>query len=144
MGEGSTRIVYLDKKNPEFVIKRAKSLPAYANWREFLVSHALEGTRYRELFAKVHDVSRTGRYLVMQRMEPLKGGERIPSLPNWFTDRKPKNLGREGCYVRVLDYAQTNLERVLSDAPCVAWPSGDEISEMAHLLGRLNQIESEP
>jgi hypothetical protein len=53
-------------------------------------------TKYRDAFGRVHAISTSGRYLMMERLDDIAKDDYpdSPDVPNWFNDNLPKNFGK--------------------------------------------------
>ncbi len=94
-----------NKKNckeeiPQYVIKVAHSYEAlemYAgiesNISEYKTWHHFKDTELGKFLAPVHSISNCGRYMIMQRVHPIKSFPASLKLPDVFSDVKPSNWG---------------------------------------------------
>lgn len=136
---GSSRRVYLFNGDDDLVIKEGRSLPFAANKTEWQIWEEIVGTEMADIFAECHAISTTGKYLVMERLDPDLGNQERPATPVWLTDRKASCLGvsSKGA-VKVLDYGQSNdFEGLRSKAPLQPWPSSSEVNRMGDIMSKL-------
>lgn len=136
---GSSRKVYLFKGNDDWVIKEGRSPPFAANQKEWQIWREIVGTEMADIFAECHAISTTGKYLVMERLNPDLGNKERPDTPVWLTDRKASCLGvsSKGT-VKVLDYGQSNdFKDLRSKAPLQPWPSSSEVNRMGDIMSKL-------
>lgn len=112
IGRGTSRDVYeiVDEQNDK-VLKVCSRPSNYTNWAEILIFNSASDTD-KDHFAKVISWSRSGKFLVMERLKPLVtgdiGGHKAPMC---ITDKKPSNFGRDNTgKIKMLDYAAFNFE----------------------------------
>ncbi len=70
----------------------------------------------KNLFAACHEISETGRYLMMERLTALDQSDRVElaKFPDWLNDRKPSAFGKVADKIKVMDYGAINLYAVLN------------------------------
>jgi hypothetical protein len=131
LGEGTTRKVYALPGHTDKVLKVAKDGSNAANWVEAVVYWSLtDKTGFGEVLA----ISRSGKYLVMERLDDLApNGAAGQQVPNWWTDRKSKNFGRSPVSgaVKIRDYALVNLNLGV----LTPMPSAEDNAEMRKWMG---------
>ncbi len=137
--KGSSRIVYIFNGTDDLVIKAGRSAPFAANRKEWEIWKEIADSEMANIFAKCHAISDTGKYLVMERLNPDLGDQERPATPTWLTDRKASCLGvsSKGT-VKVLDYGQSSdFEGLRSDATLQPWPSLSEVNHMSDIMHKL-------
>ncbi|QHE87231.1 hypothetical protein [Hydrogenophaga sp. BPS33] len=111
IARGSTRDVFEIPDHPDKVLKSANVPTNYANWAEMVVYHSADENQ--RFFAKVHSISWSGKFLVMERLSRVTFAEVSPVLhtfPRFINDRKPVNFGKDSeGNIKMLDYALVNL-----------------------------------
>lgn len=103
LGEGTSRLVYEIPGHDDKVIKASKLEANFSNWSEIIAYHY---NRDDGKLAEILSWSWSGKYIVMERLTPLKPGEASEyNFPEYLTDRKPSNLGRDkDGAIKALDY----------------------------------------
>ena len=116
---GMTRVIHNVIGHPELVMKVSlDSGSTAANWNEYLISSSLKDKTepVAQLMANVEAISATGKYLIMERLQPLNGALRGNKYPYWLTDRKPDAFGMTATgIVKICDYGNLNLVGILAD-----------------------------
>ena len=108
IARGSSRDIYPIPDHDDKVLK-VMTLPSNAvNWFEVVTYHA---ATHKDHFAQVHSWSRSGKFLVMERLTRIKlqdlSGQ---TFPEFLNDRKPENFGRSlSGQIKVLDYGMIDL-----------------------------------
>jgi hypothetical protein len=104
LDEGSSRIVHATGDGL-YVVKVARTdRDLESNWIEITAYLYYESDRSR--IAAVHSWSRTGRFLVMERLDMTPVSINEFEYPYWITDRKHSNIGRSPTgELKVCDYA---------------------------------------
>jgi hypothetical protein len=106
---GTTRSLHEIPGYPELIMKKAVNSPL-VNWTEHLM-YKWCGERGNDLpLAKVESISKTGKYLVMERLCTA----RPPSIPEfgppWLTDRKTDAFRTDSTgTLKICDYGSVNL-----------------------------------
>lgn len=122
---GNHRDVFIHPNDTTRVIKRAKYDFAGANLIEWFVWAGVKADHRAKLFAPCYQISHTGRFLVMQRLDKLTKDRwaDAPVMPVWFTDPKPENFGILDGEVRCLDYGTIKWPDWLNtaDGPPMTW-----------------------
>lgn len=106
---GTTRTIHEVSGNPDLIVKKAKN-STLPNWTEHLMYMWCGKLSNRLPLAKVESISKTGKYLVMERL-CTDSPTSIPKYgPPWLGDRKPDafRTDRRG-NLKVCDYATVNL-----------------------------------
>lgn len=109
IARGSNRDVYAIPEHDEKILKVANRQVNFANWSEIIThQHRKEAGDLAEIFSW----SWSGKFIVMERLSPLGPGDfEQYSPPEYLTDRKPENFGRDsGGRIKVLDYASLKSE----------------------------------
>lgn len=92
IGEGTSRKVHEIPEHDDKVLKVSNIASNYANWCEIV---AYQHNKGDGKLAEVLSWSWSGKYVVMTRLGPLQAGEASEyKWPEYLTDRKPSNLGR--------------------------------------------------
>jgi hypothetical protein len=115
IGSGCFRDVYVNNLNPKTVIKvqHDYSEPNAHNMMEYIISEKffLEN----DIFAPVHCVSKSGKFLIMERTSPVSEKEfrewleKTP-LPNFVNDIKSSNVGWLDDKIVIHDYGVILLD----------------------------------
>jgi len=127
--KGTTRDVY-EIPGENKVLKAVKKPSNYANWNEIVVWQSLSD-QLKPLFAEIFSFSRSGRFLVMEQLDPLSFGEGHNSqrYPRFLSDKvKPQNFGRSRIdpqHIKALDYGCVLLEHDDEFAPFGCAPAAD-------------------
>ncbi|MGY6038878.1 hypothetical protein [Aeromonas sp. AE23HZ002T15] len=112
IGRGTSRDVYeiVDEQNDK-VLKVCIWPSNYTNWAEIIIFNSASDTD-KEHFAKVISWSRSGKFLVMERLKPLVTGDIVGhKTPMCITDKKSSNFGRDNTgRIKMLDYAAFNFK----------------------------------
>lgn len=110
LGKGGSRLVYAVKGDPSVVLKQMKSIYPGTNMIEWLVWCWIKDEEIASQFARCINISETGRYLKMERLNILEVCDKLPKMPEWVTDPKPENFGRttQG-ETKMLDYALVQM-----------------------------------
>jgi hypothetical protein len=66
IGQGTTRRTFTVLNDQQLVIKEAKPRAVGANWTEYVVWNAARVTRWAPVLGRIHSISESGRYLVME------------------------------------------------------------------------------
>ncbi|MFJ6024260.1 hypothetical protein ACIQC9_06655 [Brevundimonas sp. NPDC092305] len=140
---GNFRAAYEVKGHPGWIIK--ESLKSHeANWTEFIVFRSLENESVQALFGHVLAISRTGRFLIMERLDNLTNQQvdQRPPPPFWLTDRKISGWGAAPTtgVIKIRDYGTLALGRTLGSAPTTALPSEKDREAARGLLDTINQM----
>jgi hypothetical protein len=132
---GTSRIVHAMAGDDSWVIKESRNPPHSANLTEWDDWTEIAGSGMADIFAECRAISKTGKYLIMERLDPDPGGLARPDTPSWLTDRKPSCLGAAADQrLKVLDYGQVKpLAGGRAGAPLQPWPSGTEVERMREL-----------
>jgi hypothetical protein len=133
---GTTRNVHKLIGHPELVIKVSKASHR-ANWTEYLTYKALSENSDADLFGHVQSISETGKYLIMEHLAdiPFEQVPQLPPVPQWFSDRKRSAFGFCGASkIKIRDYGEVALERVLSSMPREDMPTSRDRDEMKRFL----------
>jgi hypothetical protein len=148
IGLGSVRRVYEMKGDESYVIKELKTdgrtnETDNSNTREWHVWNKIKGWPLdRDLFGRCVEISESGRLLVMERLDDLAPGDKIPSTPVWLRDRKRDNFGKSPCgQIKVRDYGQANVEGVCEESPFFEQIPQEEIVKMGRVMVELDRIE---
>lgn len=111
LGRGTTREVFEIPDHPDKVLKVMHVPGNYPNWAELVVYESAGD--HRRFFARVHSISWSGKFLVMERLEKVTWEEVSPVLPTFpriANDRKPSNFGKDlAGNIKMLDYALVEL-----------------------------------
>ncbi|MHB1699405.1 MAG: protein kinase family protein [Acidobacteriaceae bacterium] len=148
IGSGTSRHVYEVKDDDQLVIKELKSVGNHgednSNKREFDIWNQIKESGIGNLFGTCKEISKTGRYLLMERLCDLDETDKIkiPDLPCWLKDRKPENLGKNPSgEIKVRDYGQVEVSSVRINAPKNPWPSKQETQKMRELAEKMRAID---
>jgi hypothetical protein len=97
IGEGTRRIVYSVKNNPNVVIKEMKNIFPGSNMYEHFVWNFVSSTKLSNVFGKCFTISESGKYLIMEYLANIDKTdyEKIPLIPSWCNDKKPDNFGKD-------------------------------------------------
>jgi hypothetical protein len=117
---GGSRRVYYVKNNPDRVIKevRADSFVG-TNFIEWFVWNWIKDTGLREVFGECFEISETGRYLIMERLDDLAEDEysKTPSVPDWLTDVWHRSFGKNReRRIKIRDYNSVRAGAALETA----------------------------
>lgn len=137
--EGTSRRVYAVSGHDGWVVKEGRYPPYHSNTVEWEVWNEIASTPMAAVFAECAAMSKGGRYLVMERLEPDIGALARPATPFWLKDRKLSCLGvaTDG-KVKVLDYGNVGGEAgSRAEAAMHEWPSEAESKRMNDLLRSL-------
>ena len=109
IGRGTTRDVFEILEHADKVLKVMTRPSSYSNWAEVVVYHAATD---KSFFAEVHSWSLTGKFLVMERLDPVALKDMVGhQTPRFVNDRKPSNFGRDKSgKIKLLDFANLDLE----------------------------------
>ncbi|WP_296076695.1 hypothetical protein [uncultured Agrobacterium sp.] len=128
LGSGTTRNVFEMRGDPTLVIKEMKEPFPIANVTEWIIWGAVRkmaddimgntpNAETQNLFAKCHNISQSGKYLIMERLSPLKVTDTIvrSAFPDWINDSKRDAYGwsADGT-MKVMDYAMIDFYEVLN------------------------------
>ena len=119
IGHGTSRDVFLAKGDNGVVIKKVHLVTPAANFIEHILWNAVRGTKYRDTFGRVHAISVSGRYLMMERLGDISKADYrdTPDVPDWFNDNQPSNFGKNANgQIKIRDYAIGNLGSALGGA----------------------------
>lgn len=89
-----------------------------SNWTEWFIWNNIKDTPLKNAFGECRHISRTGRYLIMERLEDISISERdlCPHPPSWLKDAWYTNCGRDrDGNIKVRDYGNVDLSGVLSN-----------------------------
>ena len=129
IGKGTVRVVYGINGSNDFVIKESIREFCYQNFVEWIVWTALEkmadpqllgnnpNSELKDMFASCRAISKTSKYLLMERLDPQVKVKEIPfaRLPFWLNDKKPCAFGKDKLgNVKVLDYGSVNFYDALN------------------------------
>jgi hypothetical protein len=114
IGRGTARDVYEIRDHPHKVLKVSSNQSNFSNWMEILVYSQFKDTGD---LAELFSWSWSGKFLVMERLEPLNPGELSSHcIPSYLTDRKPENYGKDASgNIKALDYAALAIANPSSD-----------------------------
>lgn len=115
---GNSRDVYEHLNNPNLVIKKWKNYSenclgcSSTNWLEWQIWCNVKDTEYGKHFAKCHQISQSGLYLVMERLDvcTLKDQQQVDAIdwPVFLNDVLAFNFGRDkNGVIKCLDYSST-------------------------------------
>jgi hypothetical protein len=125
IGKGGSRNVYECVSDSSSVIKEVHLDFPGSNFKEhFIWSAVSSNSALAPLFGECRAISKSGKFLLMERLDDLSAGDRTPTLPDWVRDVWPKAFGKNSaCQVKVRDYANADFSEPLSNAPLVrlAW-----------------------
>lgn len=94
IARGSNRDVYEIPGHADKILKVSNRQGNFTNWTEVILHH-YKGSSGE--LAKIHAWSWSGKFIVMERLSPLNNGDLDDyRFPNYLTDRKPENYGRDG------------------------------------------------
>lgn len=112
IGEGETRKVYDCTLLPGYVIKVEQDYSSFRNIIEFQAWESVcADYDFGKWFAKIHSLSASGRFLIMEKTRRPERHEWPKKLPWFLTDRKRENFGMSqitGLFV-AHDYGHHNL-----------------------------------
>lgn len=111
LGGGLSRLVFVLKDNPEFVIKWEDPRQGrFQNVREFcLWDYARWMFEAARWLAPISGISQCGNFLIMRRTRPCTECDMPDKVPIWMTDLKTPNFGWFDGRVVQHDYATTLL-----------------------------------
>ena len=143
IGSGSARSVYEMQGKPEFIIKELHNNSIShnnSNQTGWDVWEEIKGSKIASRFGECRCISKSGRYLIMERLGDLNEEEQclLPEVPTWLTDRQPANFGKASSgSVKVRDYGQVAPCDDRVNAPM--WPkiSRSEVSLLKDLHSRI-------
>ena len=95
IGQGCHRIVYQHDTNENWVVKIQHS-DKWSNIVEYEIWTLIMWTQYKKWFAECFYISRNGKALIQQKVEPITKDNMhlIPDkIPHFFADIKPSNFG---------------------------------------------------
>jgi hypothetical protein len=118
LGGGGARTGYACTSDPTSVIKEASAFPG-SNFTENLIWAHIKDTDLAPKFGEVRAISRSGRFILMERLDslPEEDESKAPVLPDWVRDVWPNNFGKNtGGEIKIRDYANVSLGDVLSSA----------------------------
>ncbi|HCE3246954.1 TPA: hypothetical protein NG581_003611 [Vibrio parahaemolyticus] len=109
IGRGSSRDVY--EIDDDKVLKVCSRPSNCTNWAEIIIFNSSSDTD-KAHFAEVISWSRSGKFLVMERLQPLAAVDIVGhKTPMCITDKKSSNFGRDNSgSIKMLDYAAFNFE----------------------------------
>jgi hypothetical protein len=139
IGSGTSREVFAVDGDENLVIKKIKTDYHGPNMIEWIVWCAIRDTPISTLFGKCIQISKTGRYLLMERLGNLIQSEiaDIPKIPSWVNDRKLDAFGKsESGVIKLRDYGMINFADLLSN-PALE-PPGIQINAN---MKRLQRVE---
>lgn len=104
IARGTSRDVYEIPDNLDKVLKVSNCQTNFSNWMEILVYNQFKESGD---LAEIFSWSWSGKFVIMERLAPLaKGDLDSYEFPNYLTDRKPENYGRDASgNIKALDYA---------------------------------------
>ncbi|MBP7338635.1 hypothetical protein [Niveispirillum sp.] len=112
--EGSARIVYAYDGENSLVIKKGKYPPYISNFTEWIIWSQIAETERAAIFGACYALSRTGLYLIMERLDSLQDTDAMIGAPVWTTDSKRSAQGRNAAnIIKIRDYGTVALSRVL-------------------------------
>lgn len=108
LGRGIGRRVYVNKYDPDTVIKIEDGAQSFQNVAEWETWRYLQFGKLKDWLAPCVAISSCGTMLVQKRADPLPRNYKLPTaLPEFITDTKPANFGLiKGKFVLV-DYGFT-------------------------------------
>lgn len=111
LGGGLSRLVFVLKDDPEFVVKWEDPRQGrFQNVREFwLWDYARWMPDARRWLAPISAISQCGNFLIMHRTRPCTTSDMPDKVPIWMTDLKEPNFGWFDGRVVQHDYATTLL-----------------------------------
>lgn len=104
--KGGSRLVYRVPSDSTVVVKKTiKPFPG-SNMIEWFVWQGVKETAFKNVFAACISISESGRYLMMEALEPIEQIDRadLPEVPHWVNDRKENAFGKTGGVIKMLDY----------------------------------------
>lgn len=129
LAQGTSRCVYSVHHHP-FVIKRAKS-ESDVKFNQIEKDYFIDRVMDQPKLARVVSWSRTGMFIVMERLDmKIKPGSDF-GYPVWVTDRKPSNIGQasDGSY-KICDYASIKSPGDAYKSPFGVLTDDDEAAEV--------------
>jgi hypothetical protein len=117
---GGARHGYECVSDPTSVIKEVHLEFPGANFVEHFVWNHVSKTALSSSFGEVRAISKTGRYILMERLDNLDVADRknSPAIPDWVTDVWPNNFGKNAAgEIKIRDYANVALSEVFSAVP---------------------------
>ncbi len=115
IGEGTRRIVYSVKNNPNVIIKEMKNIFPGSNMYEHFLWNFMSSTKLSNVFGKCFTISESGKYLIMEYLSNLDKSdhEKIPLLPSWCNDKRPENFEKDqGGNIKYRDYDLVRHEEI--------------------------------
>lgn len=116
---GSTRTAYETLGDKSYVIKVINAGIPATNFLEWFIWCGIKHSKYRDKFAACVSISETGKYLVMERLDPLEPSDsaalKALDVPTWLNDKLPHNFGKaaDGA-IKCLDYGMVDFETLLN------------------------------
>ncbi|MGU5659727.1 hypothetical protein [Aeromonas veronii] len=139
--KGRTREVYNIKDNPNYVIKFSSNPDT--NRHEY--NYYKEATRNKltailNSIGEIISISKSGQYLVMEKLNNLPFGNHATQCPKEITDRKRSNFGIDSDgIIKARDYDTRNGKTVSGKLTPVVF-SQDEQDYLRGLLDDLNRL----
>lgn len=109
LARGSNRDVYEIPDHDDKVLKVMNRPGNFPNWAEIVLWQT--ATSSRVYLAKIHTWSWSGKFLVMERLNPISRTDLTGlQFPAFLNDRKSENFGRSASgAIKALDYAMLDL-----------------------------------
>jgi len=100
---GSNRDIYEIPGHKDKVLKVSNRQANLGNWSEIIVYTYSDNKEY---LANIFSWSRSGKFLIMERLQPVTFNElKGHNFPVYLNDKKPENYGRDNSgNIKVLDY----------------------------------------
>jgi hypothetical protein len=112
---GGGRAVYRVPTNQNVIIKKTRGNFLF-NYLEWLIWNAIKSSWLASIFGECKTISPSGRFLMMEKLDDLADSDRehTPEVPDWLTDRKPCNFGKDAAgKIKVRDYGSIDLTDLL-------------------------------
>lgn len=116
---GSSRTAFETLGDKRYVIKTINAGIPTTNFLEWFIWCGIKQSKFNNMFAACISISETGRYLVMERLDPLETSDlkALASLevPGWLKDKLPHNFGKTANgTIKCLDYGAVDFETLLN------------------------------
>ena len=117
LGGGGARTGYACSSDPDSVIKEARGGTPAPNFIENFVWAQIKDTDLAPLFGEVRAMSKSGRFLLMERLDKIEEADVTPVMPDWMRDVWSNNFGKNAAgEVKCRDYANVSMGETLAAA----------------------------
>lgn len=94
LGEGAAREVFVNRVDPNLVVKIEMGAQSFQNIAEWEFWTWAQGSPMEKWLAPCRLISTCGSVLMMDRVYPLRHAEYPKRLPAFLSDLKPENFGK--------------------------------------------------